>query len=248
MLKRQKDHGWILWLFWLLVALDFFVGLLRTCPPSEQQKAGECSEKYYGFLNTFSYSIFGWIELHHDFVIAAATVAIAWFTLTLRNSTEKMWLAGERHSERELRAYIVIKEITVLKATPGNCPEIIILYENSGKTPAYEIAVAAESGMITWPPARLPPVDRTPEHGSVSLLGGSGTHRIRLTLDGVLSNNQFIALRDGTLAIHVLGTITYWDAFRRVQRYTNFNAFYGGPQGIDPTGAASHADRGNDAN
>ena len=80
-------------------------------------------------------------------ITAYATVAIAWFTWTLRNSTERLWLSGERHSERELRAFVFAKAIGVTPETVTRIYTInqmtwedpvswvvTVIWENSGET------------------------------------------------------------------------------------------------------------------
>jgi hypothetical protein len=88
------------------------------------------------------------INYYGALITAFATIAIAWFTWTLRNSTERLWIAGERHSERELRAFVFAKAVAV---TPHTFTELFtgthgtweravawtvsIMWENSGGTP-----------------------------------------------------------------------------------------------------------------
>lgn len=90
----------------------------------------------------------------HDNVVAFGTVVIALFTLTLWWSTSKLWKAGEKHSERELRAYVWVKAIGLHDLEVGKLPYVIVEIRNAGKTPAYNATVT--SGCIIFP-AELPP-------------------------------------------------------------------------------------------
>jgi hypothetical protein len=87
------------------------------------------------------------INYYGALITAFATIAIAWFTWTLRNSTERLWLASERHSERELRAFVFAKAVGV---TPNTLTKaytqvqgtyevpvswvVCVIWENSGGT------------------------------------------------------------------------------------------------------------------
>jgi hypothetical protein len=174
----------------------------------------------------------------HDNIIAFGTVMIAFFTLTLWWSTAKLWKAGERHSERELRAYVVIKNISMIDVEVGKAPGAHIIVTNSGKTPAYEVQQEAAIGLIDFPPPGRPEIPATDEPGSISVLGPGGEHRLTAHIKNVLSQDQLISLTNGTMAIHLLGSIKYRDAFGKA-RTTNFNAFHGGSFGIDPGGSPS---------
>ena len=59
------------------------------------------SEKYWKRFVVF-------VETNDKFVNAISTAVIAAFTLALFVATTALWIAGERHSERELRAYIAL--------------------------------------------------------------------------------------------------------------------------------------------
>ena len=103
MLSYRPDKATVAWFFVLLISIDVFVAFLRMCPPSEPQQAAECAEKYYGLTQTFTYWVFGWfvflIKHNEGLVTAAATVAIAWFTLTLKKSTDNLFIATKKTAE-----------------------------------------------------------------------------------------------------------------------------------------------------
>lgn len=94
------------------------------------------------------------LDAHNGIITAIATGFIAWFTLSLRQSTDKLWNAGERQieiarqtaltAERALtvveRAFIAISEMRI--TTISQYYDTIIVYRmdvfvvNSGRTPA----------------------------------------------------------------------------------------------------------------
>jgi hypothetical protein len=91
-------------LFWLGVAL-FALGLafLVLPPYSAYCKANDTNE-YYCAAYKIVVAFGGLIESYSAAFTALATVAIAGFTLTLKRSTDKLWLAGERqfgHAQAE---------------------------------------------------------------------------------------------------------------------------------------------------
>lgn len=125
----------------LLVFGDFAFSWLRTCSPSEPKQSAECAEKYYGLLNSFSYRAFGyifdWIEGHHDLVIAAATVAIAYFTLILKRSTDRLSEASDRQFASINRPKIRIKHLHIASgAEDGKMLTFKLVFVNVGVTPA----------------------------------------------------------------------------------------------------------------
>jgi hypothetical protein len=126
---------------------------LSQCVGGEQQQAAKCAEEGYGAFQSISYRTLGWLvelaETRKDFIIAAATVAIAIFTLTLWRSTDKLWDAGDaqlthakRTAERQLRAYVGIDSIYFQHLQADKPISVIIVIKNFGLTPAYEYEAA----------------------------------------------------------------------------------------------------------
>ena len=87
--------------------------------------------------NVILYSAWGIAKVADQWgvlITAIATGFIAWFTFTLRNSTERLWLASERHSERELRAFVFAKAIAI---TPNT-----LTHAYTGAQGTYEVPVS----------------------------------------------------------------------------------------------------------
>ena len=153
---RRLDVVSLALLLAILFVFDFAYSLVVSCGPSELQQAARCAEKYYGLTQTITYrsfaGLFGLIDRHYGLVMAAAALAIAWFAWTLRNSTERLFLAGEKQiavarrsadiAEDSLvklqRAFIFPADIEV--AVWGEGAErsfnFRMKWENSGPTPA----------------------------------------------------------------------------------------------------------------
>jgi hypothetical protein len=81
------------------------------------------------------------VERRNAVYVALSGIAVAAFTLALFFATWLLWFGGERHSERELRAYVAIAggNIRVANITQGGQGfQIVIELKNSGQTPGYD--------------------------------------------------------------------------------------------------------------
>jgi hypothetical protein len=92
---------------------------------------------------------------------AIAAFIIAWFTFTLKLSTDSLWEAGERQlshlkesAERQLGAYIGIEWCRVISDDWGNTFRVEVQIKNAGQTPAYDVShrIAAEIHELHEPP------------------------------------------------------------------------------------------------
>lgn len=168
---RRVDWVAVALLLAILFVFDWAYSLVTSCGPSEQQQAAKCAEKYYGLTQTITYRVLAWlldlIDRHHGLVAAAATIAIAWFTWTLRNSTERLFLAGEKQiavarrsadiAEDSLvklqRAFIFPADIEI--AVWGEGAErsfnFRMRWENSGPTPALNFRQHFNWGRFNGP-------------------------------------------------------------------------------------------------
>lgn len=117
------------------------------------------------------------LDRHAGFVAALAGIAVAWFTLTLKGSTDRLWKAGERALETTERAFIFIDgfndEITTGADAPTlNIENVPALYrdrlglyltrfavqprwKNGGNTPTRNMKIRVSWG--GFPPLPMPP-------------------------------------------------------------------------------------------
>ncbi len=153
-----------------------------------------------------------------------------------------------RTSERELRAYVFVHETeietrkskkknpfvgspTVTVRTPTG--RVCYSYENTGKTPAKNVRVAARAAWITTGAA----LDIT-EVGPLRLIGPLGpkaTFGDDLIPEGPTfppSHVEGVA-NDGRHELHLWGRIEYDDAFSQERRWTTFHCYIGGAVGYD---------------
>ncbi len=139
----------------LLLSVDWGLASLASCAGSKQQQTNKCAEEYYGLTQAIFSRFLGWlfdaIDSHHGLVTAAATIAIAWFTWTLRQSTDQLRMEseGQRNlaketAERQLRAYVYLNISGRAYPPPPNLPDrasISLEIINGGKTWAQNLVV-----------------------------------------------------------------------------------------------------------
>jgi hypothetical protein len=214
----------------VLLELALFGSSLSFAPISEQQQSTQGAYEGYSIAQSFTYRGFAWlidwVDRRHDFVAAAATVIIAIFTITLWRATDRLWEAGERHSERELRAYVVVYG-TDFSPVPGKLISSLKI-ENTGQTPAHNLKIITRCCVMQHPPsAGLDFSIPDPGEASIGMLGASK----HVTSAGLLEGSDLMpgefddaTADNGWLRIYTYGTVTYDDVFKRPQ-WTNF-CFY----------------------
>jgi hypothetical protein len=97
--------------FWLVVGAIFVVGFIALIPAhgeicKESQKTGEEACISYRLVPFLVIEIGKILDALGVAITALATIAIAWFTLTLRRSTDRLWDAG---NEQRLSAEGIAK-------------------------------------------------------------------------------------------------------------------------------------------
>jgi hypothetical protein len=145
--------------FLLLVFLlsSDFAAHYEVCETTKEG-AKECAR--YGVVHFALHEIGTALDSYNGLITAVATVCIAWFTLSLRQSTDRLWSAGERQiaianasaeaaqraaatAERALtvveRAFLLISDMNVVTMSQyGTIIDfrISVNITNSGRTPA----------------------------------------------------------------------------------------------------------------
>jgi hypothetical protein len=115
------------------------------------------------------------VDKHNGFFAAIAAFIVAWFTFSLRQSTDELWKAGERNFREAQRAFVFIDgftpEITTaadIGTKPEDLPEryrsrphlymhcfaVVPRWKNSGNTPTRNMKM-----QVDWrgPPGPIPP-------------------------------------------------------------------------------------------
>lgn len=157
-------------------------------------------------------------------VTAIATIAIAFFTIVLAIATGLLWNAGERHSERELRAYISIinGQIELIKTDKGRFfIKGKIEFKNSGKTPAYDFRPWTSLDVLA---SGTDPSKTRGTSEQSSIFGPGDTSEIELFI-GPIEEPTLESIRQSNTSIFIWGEIDFTDAFGRewTLAYVNVN-------------------------
>jgi len=204
---RRRIDGWTIILAAVLfIAADCFVALLRNCQPAEQHYEQYCAEKYYGLLDTIVYRLFAsgvdWIGLHHDLVLAAATIVIAWFTIVLARLGRRQI----KDSRILHRAYIRV-DPRGLEITPKKVYGHIA-FVNVGHLPAQEFQ---NNVFIQWSDMRdLEQFDERAIEPTKMILP-IGAEAPRRT-DALIEQDR-MAVEIGEGFVYVWGEVAYKDGF-----------------------------------
>jgi hypothetical protein len=141
-------------------------------------------------------------------VAAAATINV----LVATNNISRQALADNMASvERQQRAYVFPLEVIFDPTRIGDDFGLILKKRNTGLTPAYNVRTRAR-----WVihPASVPFPDDLPEGDMALGEIGAGQDAVSQFLVDVSAIEQRQAgLRDGTEILHLVGSITYRDAF-----------------------------------
>jgi hypothetical protein len=176
---------------------------------------------------------FEWLrEQPPEFWTALATIAVAFFTLTLWLSSEKMWqitsesLALARNEfQSSHRPKMRLKHVYLTHETNwrvGGPLEVVLEFVNIGNSPARITWINYESILLRRNerlPQR-PPYDETPFGPEMRItrfrtegILPSGLTMSREVCDGRIINDHDIReIMFGEQCLYLIGTIEYWDA------------------------------------
>jgi len=156
---------------------------------------------------------------------AYAALVVAIFTVTLWQSTEKMWVASanqlshaERTAERQLRAYVSV-ETRGINPYGGNETEFLghVGILNNGQTPARNISHTIK---ITWlkeggwvpPPVGIETRTDTVLQPRAEMRAGSGAQSVAV----------IETAKGETSYIYLWGRVEYEDGVSNAKHFTNF--------------------------
>jgi len=144
-------------------------------------------------------------------LVAVFTGILTWYTILL-------WKSGEKHSERELRAYIGIDAADFSESQDGKTKAEIHI-KNAGQTPAYDVLVRARFHFYSLPHDDFP--EPTPEQQSKVTLFPDCSVTVPVIMETTVSDGNKKAIVAGKSAFFFYGAIKYRDAFGN-NRFTNF--------------------------
>jgi hypothetical protein len=132
---------------------------------------------------------------------------------------------GRRSSERQLRAYVVIKTVMFYRPNTGDGDEqewpIHLVFRNAGQTPAYATVITAESYLGSGKPKdEIFALSKAAETSQPSIMGPAASHTMRL---GGLEpgHAKFLAAQKAEMYCYVWGRVDYIDTFGR-DHFTKF--------------------------
>jgi hypothetical protein len=145
--------------------------------------------------------------------------------------TWKLYTGGERHSQRELRAYVFPTEIKVGNFKTGNPLTAFVRIENTGQTPAYELSCVTKFMGGTFPQTEFDISDEDFASASSEYLGGHSVNWRTTSSTTVPTPEEQEGVTQGVNALYVFGEIRYVDAFGQNRR-TTFRAIARGHNGF----------------
>ena len=203
----------------------------QICEYNQATKHEDCAT--YSLVPFLLIKVFNTLNYHGVAITALATVAIGIFTLTLKLSTDRLWVAGEKQrqlyedtAKRQLRAYLSI-ELAIRDGGHQLVPEFKskLIVKNCGQTPAFDgtlwISIYASPQDSSIPPAlegktitfEMPPGN------TITLLPKIDSNKL------LFSDEAIDGLEKGKVAIYVLGRAEFKDAFDE-KRWFNFRLGY----------------------
>jgi len=133
-------------------------------------------------------------------------------TLMLWGATVGLVRGGDKTAERQLRAYVFVKNGR-MDRLQGSILRADISLENGGQTPAYDLIYKGRVFIV--PPETLGEIG--PFSEEMVVIGPRSPSPIQITGRVPLSLEHQHAYETGALKIIVLGVIRYRDAFDKIQ-------------------------------
>jgi hypothetical protein len=225
--KRWTAIGCFGLILVVLIGASYFVPLYEDiCDQSEQTGAKECAP--YHLVTYTLWHLFKALDAASVAITALATFAIAWFTLTLRRSTDRLWKAGDDQmaltremSIRQMRAYVSLEASPDKPAVyDGKAFAVVLKAVNRGQTPAYKLRALARVCILPHPfEGMLPRRKEKVRNASASILGPGQEFSVPASLLNI-TPIEGIRLNSGW-RFHIWGALYYQDAFKK-RRVTRF--------------------------
>lgn len=203
-----------------------------------KQSQGNHWAEYKQAIKEYWNGFLSFSDKWREAITALGTAFVAAFTGLLFVATILLWWGGERHSERELRAYVSvvsgsIQVVNINNAPPGPGFRVTIELKNSGQTPGYDFTTWIKPPEILDKDA-MPFGPATPieERSGRSIIGPGGSAHITWTLRA--TPQEILDVLAETKKIFVWGGADYRDIFynRRFFIFRDTNAAF--TQGINP--------------
>jgi hypothetical protein len=210
-----------------------------TSPHSPEIAAPSGSERQDAnqYKSAHRNAFLSWCQRYQGAINLFSGILVAVFTGILTLYTILLWKSGEKHSERELRAYVFPVAFTIrnFKTTLSSVStsqriSAFVKIKNTGQTPAYKFTCQVKMIVVPFPQTDFT-FSKEEAEFTPGYLGPEGTLSYSPVKDTMLTREQAKHVIDGAWAIYVFGRIDYVDAFK-VQRWTTFRTLARGDHGV----------------
>ena len=137
-------------------------------------------------------------------------------------------------NERRLRAYVYVKEVSLIESEDNQIWSACLFIKNFGQTPAYDFV--SPRGFLTCPKAERYTFNPIPADTAVSPVDLAPGQEMRLFAQSVkpITAEEAKRFRSGEDVIFIDGRASYRDVFGN-DRWTNFRMQYRPPSSFDAT-------------
>jgi hypothetical protein len=191
-------------------------------PPSVAEKSTEDGKSAEQDDYDRKHSVLVWCKRYETIINIGCALTVAIFTSILTIFTVKLWRSGEKHSERELRAYVGVTDASIQVSKNPEQPLIKaeMTIRNAGQTPAYDLNVVATFDFHEIPRTEFAPYNNAIKQ-SRSTLGPGSEVDVPLVAPKLLTADHLKAVKEEKFAFFFYGKIKYRDAFWK-ERFTDF--------------------------
>jgi hypothetical protein len=128
-------------------------------------------------------------------------------------------------ARRQLRAYVHVIDVAIRDVAPLRRPAAHFNMQNTGQTPALDLAVRFSLALLPLPSedgpfAHLDIRPKLEPGASRGTLGAGDTQPLHVSFPDPLPEQLFEQFKSGKLGIFLYGSISYRDVFRREQTTT----------------------------
>jgi hypothetical protein len=215
----------------------------NTPAPNANQYTGAAEaykEGYAAFSAALTEGFFvigRFIRDYRDEIVAVETLFIAAFTIVLAFATGFLYDATrdlvektDQTAERQLRAYVFVKEVFIRNLDGPEAPAIHVYVKNWGQTPAYKYTNVGAVKYVPFPNIDFSRDPKGDQRVTVTTIPPSGESAIVVDLPFIVTPPIKEELKAGKYAIYAFGRIEYDDAFKK-HRVENYRFIFGGDSG-----------------
>ena len=239
------------WSVWVTASL--ISPIVGTAPNNNDQKSTVPTYKQPTNNDVpLIFRIGDFIDEHNGIFTAIATVFIAFFTFSLKSSTDKLWDAAKEqsaHMERALssteRAFVFVRMQLGIRIYNTDTWQFRVVWENSGSTPTRNMRSRTQCEIRD---TELPDdfdFDYSPTKFHAAFIGPRMTIEGGLVPDPPLTDTQLIEVRDKKKFLYIWGVARYFDVFSATREHVTRFCYKIDVHGdVDRVGRIEQGDKG----